>query len=71
MKQTINFTLPQKFVIIVLRLLIGWHLLYEGISKLLILTGPRQVFCMNPNGFLRDFPIGLSPMRVFCMLLTF
>ena len=36
MKQNVNFTLLQKFVLIVLRLLIGWHLLYEGISKLLM-----------------------------------
>ena len=36
MKQNVNFTLLQKFVLIALRLLIGWHLLYEGISKLLM-----------------------------------
>ena len=35
MKQKNDFTLLQKFVLLTLRLLIGWHLLYEGISKLL------------------------------------
>jgi thiosulfate dehydrogenase (quinone) large subunit len=31
-----NYTLMQKYVLVALRLLIGWHLLYEGFSKLLI-----------------------------------
>lgn len=36
MKQNINFIPLQKFVLVAMRLLIGWHLLYEGILKLLI-----------------------------------
>ena len=55
MKQTINFTLPQKFVIIVLRLLIGWHLLYEGISKLLIPNWSSAGFLHESKWILTGF----------------
>jgi len=34
MKNTKNYTTSQLFVLVILRLFIGWHLLYEGISKL-------------------------------------
>lgn len=36
MQKTKPFTNLQAMTLVVLRLLIGWHLLYEGISKLLI-----------------------------------
>ncbi len=35
MKEDKIYTSIQKFVLIALRLLIGWHILYEGLSKLL------------------------------------
>jgi len=34
MKNVQKFTTPQLTTLVVLRLLIGWHLLYEGLSKL-------------------------------------
>ena len=36
MKENIIYTPVQKFILVALRLLIGWHILYEGFSKLLI-----------------------------------
>jgi thiosulfate dehydrogenase [quinone] large subunit len=36
MKENTFYTSMQKTVLVALRLLIGWHLLYEGLSKLLI-----------------------------------
>jgi thiosulfate dehydrogenase [quinone] large subunit len=36
MQKTKPFTNLQAMTLVVLRLIIGWHLLYEGISKLLI-----------------------------------
>jgi thiosulfate dehydrogenase [quinone] large subunit len=36
MKENNNYTLLQISVLLVLRFMIGWHLLYEGFSKLLI-----------------------------------
>ncbi len=36
MKEDKIFTTGQMIVLVVLRLLIGWHILYEGVSKLLI-----------------------------------
>jgi len=35
MKQSNYFTPMQIFVLVALRLLVGWHLLYEGLAKLL------------------------------------
>lgn len=35
MKEDKIYTPIQRFVLVALRLLIGWHLLYEGLSKLL------------------------------------
>jgi len=35
MKDIRTYTLSQLFVLVILRFLIGWHLLYEGISKLI------------------------------------
>jgi len=36
MKEITDYTPMQRYVLIALRLLIGWHILYEGFSKLLI-----------------------------------
>jgi thiosulfate dehydrogenase (quinone) large subunit len=36
MKETTVFSPMQRYVLVALRLLIGWHILYEGFSKLLI-----------------------------------
>lgn len=36
MKETTVYTPMQRFVLVALRVLIGWHILYEGFSKLLI-----------------------------------
>jgi thiosulfate dehydrogenase (quinone) large subunit len=36
MKENTSFTPMQRYVLVALRLLIGWHILYEGFSKLLI-----------------------------------
>ncbi|HPE74886.1 MAG TPA: DoxX family protein [Draconibacterium sp.] len=47
MQKTKPFTNLQAITLVVLRLLIGWHLLYEGISKLLIQN-------WSSAGFLRE-----------------
>jgi thiosulfate dehydrogenase [quinone] large subunit len=36
MKEKIDYTPMQTTILLILRFLIGWHLLYEGFSKLLI-----------------------------------
>jgi len=35
MRDTKLYTTSQLFILVILRILIGWHLLYEGISKLI------------------------------------
>jgi thiosulfate dehydrogenase [quinone] large subunit len=36
MKETTDYSPMQRYVLVALRILIGWHILYEGFSKLLI-----------------------------------
>ena len=55
MKQNISFTVLQKFVLLILRILIGWHLLYEGISKLLIPNWSSAGFLSESQWILSGF----------------
>ena len=55
MKQNINLIPLQKFVLIALRVLIGWHLLYEGISKLLISDWSSAGFLSESKWILKGF----------------
>ncbi|HBL77371.1 MAG: DoxX subfamily [Bacteroidetes bacterium GWF2_42_66] len=55
MKQNINFTFMQKFVLLTLRILIGWHILYEGISKLLIPNWSSAGFLSESKWILSGF----------------
>lgn len=55
MKQNINFTFLQKFVLLTLRILIGWHILYEGISKLLIPNWSSAGFLSESKWILSGF----------------
>jgi len=34
-----------------LRVLVGWHLLYEGMAKLAIQTGHQPLICWIQNGY--------------------
>ncbi len=55
MKENILFTPMQKFVLVALRLLIGWHLLYEGFSKLLIPNWSSLGFLKESKWILSGF----------------
>lgn len=55
MKQNINFTVLQKIVLLILRILIGWHLLYEGIYKLLIPNWSSAGFLNESQWILSGF----------------
>jgi uncharacterized membrane protein YphA (DoxX/SURF4 family) len=58
----------KKAVITIIRAAIGWHFLYEGLSKLLIENWSAQSYLANANGFLAGFyhwlAAGESLMRV-------
>ena len=45
----------QKFVLLTLRILIGWHILYEGISKLLIPNWSSAGFLSESKWILSGF----------------
>ena len=55
MKSTKTFTTFQLTVLILLRMLIGWHLLYEGISKLLAPNWTSALFLRDSQWILSGF----------------
>ena len=55
MKKDIIYTPIQKFVLVALRLLIGWHLLYEGFSKLLKPNWSSSGFLQESQWILSGF----------------
>ena len=55
MKGNTNYTLSQRYVLVGLRLLIGWHILYEGFSKLLIPNWSSANFLMESKWILEGF----------------
>jgi thiosulfate dehydrogenase (quinone) large subunit len=55
MKQNINFTFLQKNVLLTLRILIGWHILYEGVSKLLVPGWSSASFLSESKWILAGF----------------
>ena len=46
------------YLLTILRILIGWHFLYEGITKLLTRHGVPSFICLDQSGFLPDCFIG-------------
>ncbi len=50
-----NFTRAQQTALIILRFLIGWHLLYEGFSKLLIPNWSSLSFLQESKWILSGF----------------
>lgn len=55
MKENKIYTPVQRFVIVALRLLIGWHLLYEGFSKLLAPNWSSSGFLHESKWILSGF----------------
>ncbi len=55
MKSTKTFTTFQLTTLVLLRLLIGWQILYEGISKLLIPNWSSAVFLRESQWILKGF----------------
>ena len=55
MKSTKTFTTFQLTTLVLLRLLIGWQILYEGISKLLIPNWSSAVFLRESQWILSGF----------------
>jgi len=55
MKDKNDYTPLQMSVLLVLRFLIGWHLLYEGFSKLLIQNWSSMSFLQESKWILKGF----------------
>jgi thiosulfate dehydrogenase [quinone] large subunit len=55
MKESKIYTPMQVFVLVALRLLIGWHILYEGLSKLLIPNWSSLSFLQESKWILSGF----------------
>ncbi len=55
MKEITNYSRSERWVLVVLRILIGWHILYEGFSKLLIPNWSSASFLMESKWILKGF----------------
>ncbi|MDT8401007.1 MAG: DoxX family membrane protein [Bacteroidales bacterium] len=55
MADKINYSNSQLTLLVVLRVLIGWHFLYEGISKLVNPDWSSVAFLLDSEGFLSSF----------------
>lgn len=60
MNELTSYSRPQTFWLVVLRLLIGWHFLYEGIVKILNSSWTAYPYLMDSKGFLSDFFYGIA-----------
>jgi thiosulfate dehydrogenase [quinone] large subunit len=50
-----NYTKSQQYVLALLRVLIGWHFLYEGLIKLLSPSWSAKRYLMSSDSFLAGF----------------
>ena len=55
MKELKDYTPVQRYVLVALRMLIGWHILYEGFSKLLIPNWTSMSFLNESKWILAGF----------------
>ena len=61
----------QTFFLVTLRLLIGWHLLYEGIVKVLNPAWSAATFLENAQGPLADFFASLAANNKLLFVIDF
>jgi thiosulfate dehydrogenase [quinone] large subunit len=60
MGEKINYSNTQLSLLVALRVLIGWHFLYEGISKLVNPDWSSVAFLLDSKGFLSSFFYSLA-----------
>ena len=54
-KNVIDYTKSQVFWLVLLRVFIGWHFLYEGLVKLFNSDWTSYFYLMDSQGFMKDF----------------
>ena len=55
-----RYTKLQSFALVVLRITIGWHFLYEGGVKVLNPHWTSKAYLLDSGGFLKDFFVQLA-----------
>jgi thiosulfate dehydrogenase (quinone) large subunit len=60
MQKSHNLSGSQVFMLVLLRLVIGWHFLYEGITKLLNANWTSVGYILDSKGFLAEFFYSLA-----------
>jgi thiosulfate dehydrogenase [quinone] large subunit len=60
MNELTSYSRPQTFWLVALRLLIGWHFLYEGLVKIINSGWTAYPYLMDSQGFLSDFFHGIA-----------
>lgn len=56
----VNYTKPQLYLLVALRLIIGYHFLYEGIDKLMTTTWSSGGFLIQSNWIFSDIFIAVA-----------
>jgi thiosulfate dehydrogenase [quinone] large subunit len=59
-EKIMNFSRPQLTSLVVLRLLIGWHFLYEGVTKLFNPYWTAKSYLLTAEGVLQPFFVWLA-----------
>ena len=60
MNYTKNYSKSQLFWLMLLRVFIGWHFMYEGLAKLLNPHWTSRPYLLDSKGFASSFFIGLT-----------
>jgi thiosulfate dehydrogenase [quinone] large subunit len=60
MKNRVSYSVPQLTALVLLRWLIGWHCLYEGIAKLLNPYWSSAPFLLESKGWFSEWFISLA-----------
>lgn len=55
-----KFSFSQKFWLVALRMAIGWHFLYEGVSKLTNANWSSVGYLLDSEGFMKEFFINIT-----------
>jgi len=69
--KTISPKFYHRLFITILRVAIGWHFLYEGLSKILQGNWTASGFLMNTSGFLSGFYHGLASLPALLRITDF
>lgn len=60
MNGSLSYTKSQLYSLVALRVLIGWHFLYEGLAKLLNPSWSAYGYLMDSGGFMKEVFVSMA-----------